>query len=215
MDGERREAIAAHHDRVFPDDLGAGRDLAQRDHPPGDRAPDLQAVDRADVFALGQRRTGDDRQQPRLLREDAGAGAARLAVEADHASFEAGLQRLGHLDARDAVAPGLEFEQVGADHLHPLAPVAADAHRAAIVLENVHRLIAELAQFRRIGAAEPRLDAPAVARAQEELLGDGVGVRVLLVQMFLNVGNQPVDLSRSHRHRRGTARRPGSPFSGE
>ena len=69
VDGERREAIAAHHDRVFPDDLGAGSDLAQGDHPPGDRAPDLQAVDHRDVLALGQRRAGDDRQQPRLLRD--------------------------------------------------------------------------------------------------------------------------------------------------
>ena len=35
-------------------------------------------------------RTGDDRQQPCLLREDSRARAARLAVEADHASFKAG-----------------------------------------------------------------------------------------------------------------------------
>ncbi len=194
MDGEGREAIAAHHDRVFPDDRGAGSDLIHGDHPRGDRAPDLQAVDHADVVALGQGRTSDDRQQPRLLRVDSRAGAARLAVEADHASFKAAFQGLGHLDARDAVAACLEFEQVGADDLFRLAPVAAHGHSPAIVFEDFLRPIGELAQFRGIGTSEPRLDAPALARAQEELLRNGVGVRVLLVQIPLDVGNQPVDL---------------------
>ena len=56
---------------------------------------------------------------------------------------------------------GLELEQVGADRLHPLAPVAAHAHRLAVVLEDFHRLIAEFAQFRGIGTTEPCLNAPA------------------------------------------------------
>jgi hypothetical protein len=34
---------------------------------------------------------------------------------------------------------------------------------------------------------ESRLNAPALAWAQEKLLGDGVGVRVLVVQMFLDI----------------------------
>ncbi len=119
---------------------------------------------------------------------------SRLAVEADHASFKAAFQGLGHLNARDAVAACLEFEQVGADDLFTLAPVAAHAHSPAVVFENSLRLVGEFAQFRGIGASEPRLDAPALAWAQQKLLGDGVGVRVLLVQMSLDVGNQPVDL---------------------
>ena len=100
------------------------------------------------VVALGQRRAGDDRQQPRLLGIDAGAGAARLAVEADDAAFEAAFQGLGHLDARDAVAAGLEFEQVGTNHFLALAPIAAHAHGPAVVFENLHRLIGEFAQVR-------------------------------------------------------------------
>ena len=69
------KAIAAHHHRVFPDDLGADGDLAQRNHPSGDRAPDLQAVNRVHIAALGQGRTGNDRQQPRLLRKNARAAS--------------------------------------------------------------------------------------------------------------------------------------------
>jgi hypothetical protein len=64
---------------------------------------------------------------------------ARLAVEADHPSFEAGFQSAGHLDALDAVAACLEFEQVGADDLNALAPVAAYAHRSAVVFGGVSR----------------------------------------------------------------------------
>ena len=56
-------------------------------------------------------------------------------------------------------------------------------------------LIGEFAQFSRIGTTEPRLDAAAAAGAQEKLLGDGVGVGLLLVQVLLDVGDQPVDLA--------------------
>ena len=133
-------------------------------------------------------------RKPRLLRIDACADAARLAVEADHTSFKATFQGLGHLNARDAIAACLEFEQVGADDFRTLAPVAAHEHRPAVVLENALRLIGEYAQFLGIGTLEPQLNASARARAQEELLSKGVGVRVLLVQMSLDVGYQPVDL---------------------
>ena len=166
----------------------------------------------ADVVALGQRRAGDDRQQPRLLREDARAAHARLAVEADDAPFKAGFQCLGHFDARDAVAAGLQLEQVGANHLLALAPVAADAHRAAVVFEDSHRLVGELRAA--VAGSGPRNRAwmrPPCARAQEKLLGDGVGVGVLLVQMLLDRRRSTRRSSASHRHRPGTARRPGSP----
>jgi hypothetical protein len=146
-------------------------------------------------LALGQGRAGDDRQQPRLLRIDSRAGAARLAVEADHAPFKAALQSLSHLRARDAVAACLELEQVGADDFFTLTPVAAHEHRPAVVYENALRLVGECAQLCGIGASKPRLNAPARARAQEKLFGDGVGVRVLLVQMSLDLSDQPVDLA--------------------
>src|SRR5262249_50988653 len=131
-----------------------------RDHPPGDRAPDLQAVDHLNVVALGLGRAGDDGQQPRLLREGARAGAARLAVEADHAALKARFQGSGNLDARDAVAARLELGSVGAAGLDALAPVVAHAHRPAIFLEHFPGAVAQLAQLRGVGAAEARLDAP-------------------------------------------------------
>src|SRR5262245_11842061 len=196
MDGESWEAIAAHHDRVLPHDRGARRDLAQGDHPPGYRAPDLAALNRVYVVALGQGRTSDDRQQPGLLREDSHAGGGWLAVEADHAPFKTAFQGPGHLDARDAGSAGLEFEQVGADDLDPLTPIAAHALCPAVLLEHFPCLVAQFVQFRRIGTAEARLDPPALPRAKEELLGDGVGVGVLPVQVFLNLVNQAVDLPR-------------------
>ena len=85
MDGDGRKTVATHHHGVFPGNFRAGGDLAERDHPPGDRAPDLQAVNRVDVTALGERWTCDDRQQPRLLRENATAAAAWFAIKADSA----------------------------------------------------------------------------------------------------------------------------------
>ena len=45
----------------------------------------------------------------------------------------------GDLDARDAVAAGLQLEQVGPNHLLALAPVVADADRAAVVFEDPSR----------------------------------------------------------------------------
>src|SRR5215510_181906 len=193
MDGEGREAIASHHDRVFPDDLGTGSNLVHGDHPRRDRAPDLQTVEHRDVLALAQGWAGDDRQEPRLLRIDSRAGAAWLTVEADHASFKATFQGLGHLNARDAIAACLEIEQVGADDFRTLAPVAAHERRPTIVLENLLHLVGEFAQFLGIGTLEPHLNATARTRAQEEFLRKGVGVWVLLVQMSLDVSYQPVD----------------------
>src|SRR5262249_15684168 len=91
-------------------------------------------------------------------------------------------------------APGLKVEQVGANHFHRFAPVVAHAHGTSVVFKDCSRLMAQFTQLRGIRALEPYLDAPARIGAQEELLGDGVGIGVLLVQMFLDVGNQPVDL---------------------
>ena len=45
-----------------------------------------------------------------------------------------------------------------------------------------------------VGTAEPDLDASTAAGTQQKLLGDRVGVGVVIVQVFLNAGNQPVDL---------------------
>src|SRR5262249_7655101 len=129
VDREGRKAMAAHHHRVFPDNFGPGRHLAQGDHASADRAPDLQTVDVVDIFALAQVRPRDDRQWARLLGAAAHAGAPRFAVEADQTRFKAALQRLGHLDARDAVAARLVLEQGGTDDLFSLAPVAAHAQR--------------------------------------------------------------------------------------
>ena len=88
--GSASQAVAAVDNRIFPDNFGAGGDLAERNHAPSDRAPNLQAIDEAGVLALGARRAGNDWEQPRLLRIDAGAAATRLAKETDDAAFEAG-----------------------------------------------------------------------------------------------------------------------------
>ena len=148
----------------------------------------------ADVFALGERRAGDDRQQARFLRIDSAAAAARLAEEADDAAFEAGCEGGGHIDALDAVAAGLQLEQVGANHLLALAPVAADRERAAIIFEDRLGLVGERAEDGRIGTAEAGLDAAAGAGAEEEFFGDRVGVGILLVEMLLDRRHQAVDL---------------------
>ena len=97
------------------------------------------------------------------------AGAARLAVETDDAAFEAGLQRLRHFDARDAVAAGLQLEQVGPDHLLALAPIAADADaRCRRLRAPSCAWSPSCAQHGRIGAAEAGLDAAALRRARAE-----------------------------------------------
>src|SRR5262249_56048621 len=111
------------------------------DHPPGNRAPDLQAVEHSDVLALALRWTGNDGQEARFLREDASRGATRLAVEADGASFKAGLQGLRHLHARDAIASCLKFEYVRANHLHPLPPVPTHPHPPPAPFTNLLSLI--------------------------------------------------------------------------
>src|SRR5262249_33094129 len=133
MDGESREAIAAHNNWVFPDNFGASDDLIHRDHPPGNRAPDLQAVEHSDVLALALRWTGNDGQEARFLSEDASRGVARLAVEADGAPLKAGLQGLCHLHACDAIASCLKFEHVRANYFHPLPPVSTHTYRPAVV----------------------------------------------------------------------------------
>ena len=186
MDGDGRKTVAAHHHGVFPGDLSADGDLAERNHPSGDRAPDLQAVNRVDIAALGEGRTGNDRQQPRFLRINARAAVSRLAIKANVPSVKSGLQRLGHFHPGDSVSQCGLLEQLGADHFFTLPPVLAHAHGAAIIPDDLDRLVGERAQTVRIGAAEPRLDAPALSRTQEKLLGNGVGVRVILVKILLN-----------------------------
>src|SRR5215472_14955618 len=161
MDGESREAIAAHNNWVFPDDFGARDDLIHRDHPPSNRAPDLQAVEHSDVLALAQRWTGNNWQEARFLREDADAGVTRLAVETNGAPFKAGLQGLRHFDARDAIASCLKFEHVRADHLHALPPVAAHTYRPAVIFKNLLCLITQLSQYGRVRALKSCLNAAA------------------------------------------------------
>src|SRR6516162_9831536 len=190
MDGKSREAIAAHNDWVFPDNFGSRHDLIHRDHPPSNRAPDLQAVEHSDVLAFALRWTSNDRQEARFLREDASRGATRLAVEADGAPFKASLQRLRYLHARDAITSCLKFEHVRANHLDPLPPVATHTHRPAVIFKNFLCLIAQLSQYGRVRTLKSRLNAPAFSRTQEKLFGYCIGVRVLLVQMFLDFGNQ-------------------------
>src|SRR5215510_10093337 len=190
MDRESRKAIAAHNNRVFPDDFGAGNHLIHRNHPPGNRAPDLQAIEHSDVLALAHRWTSKDGQETRFLCEDASADATRLAVEADGAPFKAGLQGLRHLHARDAIASCLKFEHVRANHLHPLPPVAAHTYRPAVIFKNFLCLITQLSQYGRVRALKSRLNAAAFSGTQEKLFRYGIGVRVLLVQMFLDLGNQ-------------------------
>src|SRR6516225_9857655 len=157
MDGKSREAIAAHNDWVFPDNFGARHDLIHRDHPPGNRAPDLQAVEHSDVLALALRWTGNDGQEARFLREDASRGATRLAVEADSAPFKASLQRLRHPQARDAFTSCLKFEHARANHLHPFPPVATHTYRPAGIFKNFLCLITQLSQYGRVRALKSRL----------------------------------------------------------
>ena len=83
---------------------------------------------------------------------------------------------------------------MGADHFFRFPPVLPYAHGAAILPDDLDRLVGERAQPVRIGAAEPRLDTSALSGTQEKLLGDGIGVRVILVNVLLNCGQQPVDL---------------------
>src|SRR5262249_54451811 len=147
------------------------------------RAPDLQAVEHSDVVALAHRWTGNDGQEARFLREDAGANATRLAVEADGAPFKAGLQSLRHLHARDAIASCLKFKHLGTNHLHWLSPVATHAHGSAVIFKNLLCLITQLSQYGRVRALKPCLNATAFSGTEEKLFGYCIGVRVLLVQM--------------------------------
>src|SRR5215475_1062294 len=150
MDGEGRKAIATHDNRVFPDNFAAGDDLIHRNHPPGNRAPDLQTVEHSDVLALAHRWTSNDGQETRFLCKDAGADPTRLAVEADGTPFKAGLQSLRHLDARDAIASCLKFEHVRTNHLHWLPPVATHTYRPAVIFKNFLCLISQLSQYGRV-----------------------------------------------------------------
>src|SRR5262249_51417869 len=153
------EAVAAHHDRIFPYDLGSGSNLTYRDHPPDSWAPDLHVVDPAHVVSLVLRRTRDDGQKTRFLRVDSQTSAARFAVEADHAAIKTCLQGLRHLDSRDAVTAGLQFGQFRPNHLFILKPVVTHADGPAIILEDLFSLIGKLTQLGGITAAEARLNA--------------------------------------------------------
>ena len=106
----------------------------------------MQAVEHSHVLPFFQWRPSHDRQEPGFLRVNARAGAARLAVEADRAALEAGLQSPRRIDARDAVAAGLKVEHHGADDLDALAPIAANADGAAIAREYGASAVAELAK---------------------------------------------------------------------
>src|SRR5262249_14901101 len=116
--------------------------------------------------------------------------------KANDAAFKACLQGLCHLNASNAVAVCLQFEYVGTDHFFTLEPVVSHAYCPTLVVKNMFCLIGKLAQLRRISATEPRLNAPAAPRAQQKLLGNSVGVRIFLVQMFLDSGHQSIDLLR-------------------
>ncbi len=145
-------------------------------------------------LALRQRGTGDNRQKPRFLREDSGPGAARLAVEAHGAPFKAAFQGLGYVDTGDAVAACLKFKHFRAYHLLTLPPVAAYANGSSVGFDDFFRLPGQVAERGMFRTVEPHLDASAAARAQKKFLGDSIGIGVVVVQVFLNAGNQPVDL---------------------
>src|SRR5262249_585240 len=144
MDGKSREAISSHHDRIFPNDFVARDNLIHRNHPSGDRAPDLQAVEGVDVLALVLWRAGDDRQKPVFPRKAAPYGATGLAIQTDGAAFEAGLQGLRHLDSRDTASSRLEVEHFRPNHHDRFTPVTPYRHRPAVVVQNVLCLIAQL-----------------------------------------------------------------------
>src|SRR5262249_1119391 len=110
--------------------------------------------------------------------------------EADGAPFKASLQGLRHLHARDAIASCLKFEHVRANYLHALPPVAAHTHRPPVIFKNLLCLITQLSQYSGVGALKSCLNAAAFSGTQEKLFRYGIGVRVLLVQMFLDIGNQ-------------------------
>src|SRR5262249_968371 len=113
----RRTAVAAHGHGIRPIGLDARDDPAQRGHPSAGGAPDFDAWDDRGILALLQRRTRDDRQQPRLLREETGACAARLTIKTRHATLQTAFDRLRNIDARDAIAGLLEVEYLGANDL--------------------------------------------------------------------------------------------------
>jgi hypothetical protein len=71
MDGNGWKPVPPHHYGVFPGNLDTDSYLAEWNHPSRNWAPDLQAVERVDIAALDKRRTGDNRQQPGLLRVNA------------------------------------------------------------------------------------------------------------------------------------------------
>src|SRR5262249_46254021 len=67
--------------------------------------------------------------------------------------------------------------------------------RPAVLVDDLDRASGDLAQRRRVGAAEPRLHAAALARAEQELLGNGIGVGVIPVEVLLDVRHQRVELA--------------------
>ncbi len=194
MHGDRRDPVATHDDRMLPARFDAAHDLVQRDHASRHRTPDLHAVNGVDTAPLALGRARDDRQQPRLLREDACRAAARLAKESDDATFEAGLQRLCYFDPGESVAARLDLAQVGLDHLFRLAPVVANPDCPAVRDDDPLRLIRELAQDCGVWAAEARLDAASLAGPEEELLRYGVGIGIPGVEVVLDVRQDDVDL---------------------
>src|SRR5580704_18529532 len=68
------------------------------------------------------------------------------------------------------------------------------ADGATVLPNDLDRLVGEHAQLVRIGPAESCLNPAALTGTQEKLLGDGIGIRVIFVDVFLNCGLQPVDL---------------------
>lgn len=193
VNGQRGEAIAAHDDRVFPNDLRARDDLTHRDHASRDGRPDLQAVDHRHIVAFPRGRTDDDGQEACFLGIDAGLGAAGLAVEADGPTLETRFDGPRDFDAGHAVAAGLLFEHDRPNHFLFLAPVMANTDGAAVVVDDRFDLLAESADHGRVGPLDAHLDAAASARAEQEFFRDGVGVGMLLVELFLDRGDEAVD----------------------
>src|SRR5271165_2603600 len=68
------------------------------------------------------------------------------------------------------------------------------ANGAPIIADNFQRLVGERAQLVRIGPAESCLNPAALTGTQEKLLGDGIGIGMIVVDVLLNSGLQPVDL---------------------
>ena len=177
MDGERRKAIAAHDDGIFPNHVRSRRDLIERDHPPGDWAPDLQAVDDADIArarraADGQRSAaaafpGEDvpcRRSPARDRSRP-RRPSKLVSRAWATSTRVMPLRRACNSSKSGRMTFTCSRQSLRTHMAP-----PSSSRICIAWSPT------FAQLGRVGTAKAHLNAAPFARTEQKLLGHGVGV---------------------------------------